>query len=250
MIRNAEEKQRYFALDRIRAIAILNMTAYHAVWDLVYLFGFDWKWFRSDMAHIWQQAICWTFIFLSGFCQFLGNKTRKRGLLVFSSGVLISAVTIAVMPQNRIVFGILTLLGSCMLITLPLEPILKKCSPPLGFLASMTVFLLTKNINAGYLGFGAWNIVKLPDSWYCSLGTAYLGFPFPGFYSADYFSLFPWYFLFLAGYFFGQILRAKGVMKYLAPSRMRGLEWIGAHSLEIYMIHQPLLYFLLIIFIC
>lgn len=245
MIRNAERKQRYFALDRIRAIAVLNMIAYHAVWDLVYLFGFDWKWYRSGMAHIWQQAICWTFIFLSGFCQSLGRRTPKRGLLIFSSGVLISAVTIAVMPQERIVFGILTLLGSCMLITLPFEHILKKCNLPFGLMISMAAFLLTKNINAGYLGFGVRNIVKLPDSWYCNLGTAYLGFPAPVFYSTDYFSLFPWYFLFLSGYFFKQILSAKGAMEYLAPGRMWALEWIGAHSLEIYMIHQPLLYLLL-----
>lgn len=245
MIRSAEKKQRYFALDRIRAIALLNMIAYHAIWDLVYLFGFDWKWYQSNTAYIWQQAICWTFIFLSGFCQSLGHRTPKRGFLIFSLGLLISVVTIVVMPQDRIIFGILTLLGSCMLITLPLDHILKKCSPSLGFIISITAFLLTKNINTGYLGFGTWNILKLPDSWYYNLGTTYLGFPVPTFYSTDYFSLFPWYFLFISGYFFRQILSLKGVIKYLVPSKIRGLEWIGAHSLEIYMIHQPLLYLLL-----
>lgn len=88
--------------------------------------------------------------------------------------------------------------------------------------------------------------MELPDSWYRNFGTAYLGFPFPSFYSTDYFSLFPWYFLFLAGYFFKQILSSKDVMKHLMPSKIMTLEWIGAHSLEIYIIHQPLIYVVLL----
>lgn len=43
---------RYFALDGIRGLALLNMIAYHAVWDLVYLFGFDLQWYQSEGAYI------------------------------------------------------------------------------------------------------------------------------------------------------------------------------------------------------
>lgn len=32
---------RYLCIDGIRGLAILNMIAYHAIWDLVYLYGFD-----------------------------------------------------------------------------------------------------------------------------------------------------------------------------------------------------------------
>lgn len=49
-MKTGEQKQRYFALDRIRAIALLNMIAYHTIWDLVYLFGFGWKWFQSECS--------------------------------------------------------------------------------------------------------------------------------------------------------------------------------------------------------
>ena len=104
-MKTGEQKQRYFALDRIRAIALLNMIAYHTIWDLVYLFGFGWKWFQSDVAYIWQQAICWTFIFLSGFCQSLGNETLKRGLQISFVGLLISVVTNIVIPQSRVLFS-------------------------------------------------------------------------------------------------------------------------------------------------
>lgn len=177
-MKTGEQKQRYFALDRIRAIALLNMIAYHTIWDLVYLFGFGWKWFQSDVAYIWQQAICWTFIFLSGFCQSLGNETLKRGLQISFVGLLISVVTNIVIPQSRVLFGVITLLGSCMLITLPLECILKKCNSFLGFSISVVIFLLTRNITIGFLGFESWNIMELPDSWYRNFGTAYLGFLF------------------------------------------------------------------------
>lgn len=50
----------------------------------------------------------------------------------------------------------------------------------------------------------------------------------------------------IAGYFFKQILSSKDVMKHLMPSKIMTLEWIGAHSLEIYIIHQPLIYVVLL----
>jgi len=80
--------KRYSALDGIRGLALLNMIAYHAVWDLVYLFDFHLQWYQSEGAYIWQQCICWTFIFLSGFCEPLGKEKLKRGITVFSLGLV------------------------------------------------------------------------------------------------------------------------------------------------------------------
>ena len=74
----AGNKKRYEKLDDIRGIALLNMIAYHAAWDLVYIYGTDWGWYRSEGAYVWQQGICWTFIFLSGFCWSLGSHVWKR----------------------------------------------------------------------------------------------------------------------------------------------------------------------------
>ena len=36
------EKQRHTWLDALRGLALLNMIAYHASWDIVYLLGVDW----------------------------------------------------------------------------------------------------------------------------------------------------------------------------------------------------------------
>ena len=106
---------RYKIIDEIRGITLISMILYHGIWDLVYIFGWSIEWFRSQGAYLWQQSICWMFILLSGFCWSLGRKKWKRGLTVFGAGILISAITILIMPEERIIFGFITLLGSCML---------------------------------------------------------------------------------------------------------------------------------------
>lgn len=235
---------RYFVLDAIRGIAILNMIVYHAVWDLVHLFG--WKWFQADASYIWQQSICWTFIFISGFCQSLGRQRLRRGITVLLCGCLVSLVTIIAMPQQPILFGVLTLIGSCMLLMIPLDNIFKRCNPLAGFLTNMALFFITRNINQGFLRFGTWKFLKLPNSWYRNPLTAYLGFPTKIFHSVDYFSLFPWMFLFIAGYFLYRFMQRKNLLDWLGHSRIKAVEWLGRHSLVIYVIHQPIVYFILL----
>ena len=240
------DNNRYSVLDGIRGIALLNMIVYHTVWDMVHLFGFNWKWYQSDASYLWQQMVCWTFIFISGFCQSLGRQRLKRGITVLLCGCLISLVTIIAMPQEPALFGVLTLIGSCMLLMIPLDNIFKRCSPPIGFMVSMALFITTRNINQGFLGFGSWNFLKLPNSWYRNPFTAYLGFPTKNFHSTDYFSLFPWIFLFIAGYFLCRLMQKRKLLDWLRPSRIKSAEWLGRHSLEIYVIHQPVIYLILL----
>jgi len=70
-------RRRYAAIDAIRGIALINMIAYHAAWDLVYLFHIDWPWYHSAGAQIWQQIICSTFMFLPASQQ-KTNQARCR----------------------------------------------------------------------------------------------------------------------------------------------------------------------------
>lgn len=238
-------KKRYEILDGIRGIALLNMIAYHTVWDLVYMYQVDWNWYKSEGAYIWQQGICWTFIFLSGFCWSLGSHVWRRGITVFLGGAVITLVTLAVMPQNRVVFGVLTLAGSCMLLMNVLDRWLCRFPASIGMAVSGFLFFVTRNVNERYLGFGKWNLARIPDSLYRNVFTAYLGFPYRGFYSADYFSLVPWVFLYMAGYFTFRFLREKGAMVFLENSVLRPAEWIGKHSFGIYMVHQPAIYAIL-----
>lgn len=253
-------KQRYHILDEIRGITLCSMIIYHTVWDLVYMFGMNWEWYQSDFAYFWQQSICWSFILLSGFCFSIGKNKFKRGGVIFSAGIVISLVTEIFMPQNRIRFGVLTLLGSCMLILAIVEWGIakfqmkrnaeivekeKQITNISGFVISILLFALTKRINYGYLGFADVRLVRLPDVLY-GMGDFgnFLGFTERTFYSTDYFSLMPWFFLFMAGYFLFKTARKAGWLSglYDAPSLGKWWRMLGKHSLPIYMLHQPLVY--------
>ncbi len=224
---------------------MLSMIGYHACWDLVNIYGKNWAWYQSENAYIWQQSICWTFILLSGFCWSMGKHPFKRGLIVFGAGAVVSVVTIVWMPENKVEFGVLTCIGSCMLIVFLLEKGLRRISNLWGFIGSVALFILTRNINIGYLGFEDWNLVKIPETLYQGKIMTFLGFMDPGFYSTDYFSLMPWLFLFLAGYFFYQVLKKNMSVKLwnkLFTKGCKPLSAMGRNSLIIYMVHQPLIY--------
>lgn len=243
---DTEKRVRYHLLDGIRGIVLLSMIAYHFSWNMVYMYGAEWSWYRSTGAYIWQQSICWTFILLSGFCWSMGRQHLKRGLMVFGGGLLVTAVTIAVMPQNRVVFGVLTCIGSCMLLLIPLEKLLKKVPAEIGMAVSFALFVLTRNINRGFLGFEGWNLFALPRSLYQNLLTAYVGMPAIDFYSTDYFSLIPWFFLFVTGYFFYGSCKKRGFLQWeFLQKELPFFGFLGKHSLLVYLLHQPVLYLVL-----
>ena len=236
------KKPRLHALDAIRGITLLSMIAYHAMWDLVYLFGVHADWYRSDAAHLWQQSICWTFILLSGFCHALGRKPWKRGLIVFGASVIVSAVTLIFMPRQRILFGVLNLIGLSMLAMALLAKPFSRINPYAGLSVSFVLFLLTKTVQTGELVVLGQPIAVMPAALYANDFTALFGFPGPEFFSTDYFPLIPWFFLYVTGWFLYRILDRRGWLAVFSRPRIPVLDFIGQHSLPIYMVHQPVIY--------
>ena len=236
--------KRYNCIDNIRGITIISMIVYHAMWDLVYIFDRDIAWYHGEAAYIWQQSICWTFILLSGFCWSMGKKPLSRGLIVFAAGAVITLVTLMMPHNEHIIFGILTCIGSCMMIMCLADRIFSKIPEEVGVLSSIFIFLITKNTSNGYLGFGNLELVHITDKVYDNMVTAYLGFPKAGFYSADYFPLIPWIFLFFTGYFIYGFMKKHDLLMHFA-GRSTPLCFIGRHSLLIYMIHQPFIFLVL-----
>lgn len=236
-------KIRLHLLDAFRGFLMLNMIAYHGMWNLVYLFGVKVGWYAGTPKYLWQQFICWSFILLSGFCWNFSRNHLKRGLLVFGGGAVVSLVTCVLMPENRILFGVLTCIGSCMILMIPAEKWAKKVPAAAGLAGSFLLFLLLRNCPKGNLGFEKWIVCQLPRWLYRNNLTAYLGFPQPGFFSTDYFSLIPWIFLFVAGYYLHRVLEEKNLNeKLFARGNVPVLNWIGRHSLIVYLLHQPILY--------
>ncbi len=244
-VKTLERRGRRAGLDTLRGVTVLSMIAYHACWDLVYLFGADWPWYHGTGAYIWQQSICWTFILLSGYCWSMGRHQLRRGLLAFGGGLLVTAVTLLIMPEDRIFCGVLTLLGSAALLMIPLEKHLRGVPAGAGLVVSLGLFLLLRDVNSGFLGFEGIRVAALPGWLYRDLGTACLGFPPAGFRSTDYFSLLPWLFLFLTGYFLYRTQEGREGRPSWEPS-LPVVSALGRHSLAVYLLHQPLVYVLLL----
>jgi len=220
------------------------MAVYHTAWDLVWIFGLDWPWYHTFGAYLWQQSICWTFILLSGYCWSLGHHQIRRGLTVFGGGALVTAVTALLMPENLVFCGVLTLLGASTLLLVPLDRALRRLPPRVGLAGAFTAFLLLRDVNSGFLGFEGARIMALPDGLYRDFFTALLGFPPVWFYSTDYFPLLPWFFLFLTGYFLKQV-QEEPPLESVRP--FPALCWLGRHSLLLYLLHQPVIYAVLLL---
>lgn len=227
-------------LDELRGLDLISMMLYHGMWDLVYLFGVSAPWYGSWQGELWQQSICWVFLLLSGFCLPLGRHPVKRGAMVFGCGALVTAVTLIFMPADAVWFGVLTLLGSAMIITGLLEKWLEKVPPVVGLAGSFFLFYFTRHAADGYLQLGHW-LITLPGFLYANYFTAYLGFyPF-GFFSADYFPLIPWLFLFWTGFYLYHLV-GKERLEPLHRSVCPPLGWLGRNSLLLYLLHQPVIY--------
>lgn len=276
---------RYQLLDTLRGLSLVSMILFHACWDLVYLFGYDWPWYKGTPGYLWQQSICWMFILISGFCMGLKQERRvlpfadkrgateensslqfagkqgvakenrslwrdcKRGLVVLAAGILITIATLLFSPQTKIIFGVLFFLGISMILTAMLRPAFRKIPPFIGMLCAGVLFFVLRNINDGNLGFEGIVLCHLPNFLYeQGLLATFFGFQDKNFFSTDYFSLIPWYFLFLAGYFLCRCFLEKNSSATLPEFFKKGIpvfEIIGQHSLPVYLLHQPVILLLL-----
>lgn len=171
------------------------------------------------------------------------KRASETGACDFSVGSSDHGVTYAFMPSEKILFGILTFTGTAMLFLIPLSKVLERIPAWAGFAGSFLLFGLTRNVNRGVFGFELLHFGRVPKVLYRGLFMTFLGFPDPGFFSGDYFPLFPWIFLYLTGYFlYGMFMKFPEVKKALAIHLpVPFLETAGRHSLLLYLLHQPLL---------
>ena len=232
------QKNRIWELDALRGICILGMMVVHFVFDLIEFAGLGltmpgWFNFCQRYGHI-------LFILISGICATLASRSFRRGVIVFCAGLLVTGVTffmVCVLKFNRslsIFFGILHLLGICMM----LFPLFKKL--PVWALAVL---------GAGFVALGVWLaalepvVVSFPSAQGLLLGA--IGIRPAGFYSGDYFPIFPNLGWFLLGAVLGRTAyrRRESLLPKVNADffLLRFFRFCGRHSLWIYLLHQPVL---------
>lgn len=238
---------RYALLDALRGFSLLSMIFYHATYDLVAIYGVKLPWYFDTPGYLWQQSICWSFILLSGISWHFGRSPLRKGLVLSACGGLITLVTVIFMPSQLIVMGILSFLGAAALLMIPVDRLLKSVDPLAATLTNAALFIVTRNINRGALGFEGLHLVRLPGFLYTLPGGFILGLPKAGFYSSDYFSLIPWLFLFASGHFLWRCLEHSGRARAALRRDLPVLGLLGRRSLFIYLLHQPLIMLLLML---
>ncbi len=232
---------RYFLVDSIRGFAIINMVIFHFLYDVYIVYEKNSFWYGLPIIHIWQQMICQTFIFISGFVWEWGKKSNLwRGLRFNLYGFLISFVTLTIIPSETIWFGILNFMGCAILLMFPLQKVIKRISPIWGLGSSFFLFIFCKQMQYGYLGIRDFIWIQIPKVFYSIRVFTPFGFPFPEFQSSDYFPIFPWIFLYLSGYFFNEIFREHNKWEIIAQYKIPFLADIGSRTIWIYLLHQPI----------
>lgn len=221
-------KQRIWELDALRGLFLLCMMVFHLIFDLTSFTSCrihlsDWLYFIQDYGGA-------VFILLSGLCATLGSRSVRRGLTVFGCGLLITLVTalgakLGYLDGSLVVrFGILHLLGLCMLLYAPFRRLPTACLAALG-----AAFLLL-----GYY----FSTLTVQSGWLFPLGLTNAQFA-----SGDYFPLLPHLGWFLLGVVLGRTLYRNRrtllprVPENLAPLRL--LRFCGRYSLQLYLLHQP-----------
>lgn len=238
-------KKRYCLIDSIRGFALLNMILFHLLYDIFEIYG-QGGWAMNTYVAAWERFICCSFIIISGISFNFSHHAYKRGIIISLCGFLVTIVTVAAIPSQAVWFGILNLLGCCMLIAQPLRVYLEKIRPIAGMAVSFVIFMLTYAVPRGYIGIFDFRLIALPDFLYGCKYLSFLGFKSADFHSTDYFPIIPWIFLFIFGYFLWRFISQRGYDKYFVY-KVPVLDILGRYSLWIYLAHQPIIMAVLMI---
>ncbi len=231
---------RLWEIDALRGFAIVEMVFYHFMWDLshygliqVNMLDTPWQTFARSIATIFTlvMGVSLTLSHTKARQQAghsaLFGKYLRRGGLIFGLGMVVTVATYFFVGRGFVIFGILHMLGLSIILAYP-------------FLGRSRWLSLLGSLVAVGLGLYLRRFV-LSDPWFIWLGVKQSGR-----YMVDYYPLFPWFGVALLGIFAGYTLYPGGSRGFTLPdlvgmAPVRGLRFLGRHSLLIYLVHQPIL---------
>ena len=240
------QAKRLELLDEVRGLCVMAMVCYHAFFVLATQFDVAWGQTLYDFFRPAQPVFAAMFILIAGICSRLSRDIKKRGFMLAVIALLISFLTLLVLPalgfeDMRVWFGVLHLLAASTLLFALFKKILDKIPALLGAIICLALFLLTAPVGQGYLGMFGFHAV-LPQALYQTNALFFLGFHTPDFVSFDYFPLLPYCFLFLFGSSMGKYAEKESFPPFCYIKHSAFFGFLGRRALPIYLLHVPVFY--------
>jgi len=244
-----EKKKRIEIIDALRGLSVVLMVIHHQLYNLAALLGAPWWLFTNPVFDLLHYLFAGLFIFLSGVSSRFSHSNIKRGLIVIAVSIGITAVTYFM--EMPIWFGILHLLGFSMLffgLTGRLWSLIPRKAAPYVYIPLIVLSSLARA-----------HLSPTSGSLWARNSLAVLGWlkPVPRnqidltllpwnpdfvFVSFDYFPILPWIFVFLLGTWAGLYIRERKLPGWFYEMRVPVFPKIGRKALLIYILHQPVLY--------
>ncbi len=235
---SARERMAFF--DVVRGFSVVSMVLFHLCYDLRFIYGVDLAFFRPPLQDVWRASISWTFLFVAGcMCSFSRNALRRAACYLGCAAAVFLATTL-VAVDTPISFGIIFCMGASTLLEHLLDASGLTVRGLPAALACLALFLALRGVPTGHIGILGPGLA-VPRALYATPYLSWLGFPGPGFASGDYYPLIPFSLMYLCGAAVGRHLGEVGYPTWVRSVRCAPLEFVGRHSLVIYVLHQPLL---------
>lgn len=243
------KKRRASELDFLRGLSIFLMILQHMAYDLKFLLGIStFDFLESDWFDAFLQPVflC-IFAGVSGICCVFSRNNGIRGLKLAMISVLLTVITyIATFKYGfscLIIFNILHLLAVCILIYAAIEYVEKRFNIDsrrinvlIGFLAAC-IGVMGKRMGCYDYDFTSWGLIPI--------GIIVQGMPA----MADWLPFFPWASVFFIGTLLGrnEYKTRESLLtdtwfdrSRIARTISKPFEFIGRHSLIVYIVHQPI----------
>ncbi len=242
---------RAFELDVIRGFAIFMMILHHVAYDFRYVLEYKnlFSFIRGDCRWFWgllQPFFLCLFVGVSGICCQFSKNNFKRAFKLGAVAIAFSAATIAADHfldlGCTIYFNVLHMLTLATLLFAVFDHFERRKTGERQSRGGTFVLLIIVLL-AVFLS----NAIPVYNEVYKNGWVFILGIePYPSYdlVMGDEMGLFPWLGVFFLGVLIGRLVYSnKETVFPNTPRKVRTLlkpfEWIGRHSLLIYILHQP-----------
>jgi uncharacterized membrane protein len=230
--------QRFAALDTLRGIAMVWMTAYHFCFDLQHYGYLEANFYVDSLWTVQRTAIVSLFVFCAGMSQAIAQQQGqnwaqflRRWWQIVACAVLVSAGSYLMYPQTFIYFGILHGIALMLLLTRWIS-VWGRGLWVLGAIAFAMPFI------AGYA-----HSIRADLYIFNEPALNWLGLISRKPITEDYAPVFPWLGCMLWGVAAGRwcLLHRRQWLQTTLPAVTGPLAALGRWSLSYYMLHQPVL---------